>query len=106
MTTLWLDDERDPKKFAQFLPRNPGEITWVVNFAGFKAWITENDLPDWVCFDHDLGIGPTGKDCAQFLIEHCQRTNQKLPRYRCHSANPIGKYEILSLLNSYKRTEQ
>ena len=43
----------------------------------------------------------TGLGCAKWLVEHCHTYNLKLPKYYCHSANPVGKDWIYNCLDSY-----
>ena len=57
MKLLWLDDKRNPheKDWLKFSPiEQPYEVIWVKNYNEFVRWITENGLPDGICFDHDL----------------------------------------------------
>ncbi|WP_449399682.1 cyclic-phosphate processing receiver domain-containing protein [Chryseobacterium wanjuense] len=63
-----------------------------------------NDL-----FDHDLAdehylkpdsqefVEKTGYDCAKWLIEYCMDNYLDLPKFYCHSMNPVGKENIESL---------
>jgi len=54
---LWLDDIRDPMvgDWLVFSPlERPFEVHWVKTYDEFKKWIMEHDMPDGVCFDHDL----------------------------------------------------
>lgn len=56
---LWLDDYRNPfdtkTDWMIFSPIGRDvEIHWVKNYQEFVDWIIENDLPDGICFDHDL----------------------------------------------------
>lgn len=57
---LWLDDYRDPME-GQWLVFSPItledlEVYWVKSYQQFIDWIITNDLPDAICFDHDLGL--------------------------------------------------
>ena len=54
---LWLDDERDPDevRWRSFFPISVTEVIWVQSYEEFIEWISENSLPDAICFDHDLG---------------------------------------------------
>jgi len=109
MKKLFLDDIRVP----------PDE-TWDVvrNYKEFIEYITKNRVPDFISFDHDLGIEhyaelfqdikkhileegfveKTGYDCAKWLVEN----NHKIKEFGCHSMNPIGKENILTLLHNWK----
>lgn len=126
---LWLDDIRDPYEggWGIFSPINlsESEFIWVKSYDQFTKWITENGLPDGICFDHDLGEdiakdnvskgmskrkarsikreSKSGFDCAKWLIEYCLNNNLDLPKYNIQSANPVGKDNINGLLQSYIR---
>ena len=102
---LWLDDERDPAdvRWHPFFPIQAPEVIWVKSYAEFTDWITTNSLPDAICFDHDLGDGPSGMDAAKWLTEFCLDTNAQLPAWNIQSANPIGKMNIEALLTSFAR---
>ena len=112
---LWLDDIRDPiendGEWLVFSPiSQPYSVTWVKSFENFVDYITRLGLPDAICFDHDLGgdeetskLEKTGYDCAKWLVEYCMDNDLDIPRYNIQSANPVGKENINSLLQSYGR---
>ncbi len=130
---LWLDDYRNPME-GQWLVFSPItledlEVFWVKSYKEFTDWITENGLPDAICFDHDLAdihykfkdlddyeklmlendqdVEKTGYDCAKWLVEYCMENKLKLPLYNIQSANPVGKENIDKLLKNYiKHMEQ
>ena len=130
-TLLWLDDIRDPyssefEDFLVFSPVSPPyNVHWVKSYAEFKNWIQYWGLPDGIAFDHDLGDNPelrvalgigdwfnmeenreyTGYDCAKWLVDYCIDNKKTLPAFNSHSANPVGKENILSLLNNFKKNE-
>lgn len=114
---LWIDDMRNPhsemwkpvatnKKYVQ---ENP-IIAWVKDYFEFCNWLDNATYdpevlwPAFVCFDHDLGEEKTGLDCAKYLVNVCMTNNMPLPAYTCHSSNPVGAQNILSYLNSYKKS--
>ena len=131
MIILWLDDYRNPfLNYGGRVPKEEGEIHWVLNYQQFTAWIQKYGLPDIISFDHDLAPEhytpkeywkdyqlskeyqekqnykeKTGKDCANWLIEYCMDNEKELPKYYAHSANPVGRDNILNLLNNYKNYE-
>lgn len=45
----------------------------------------------------------TGLECAKWLVELCMDKGLKLPKYLCHSQNPVGKDNILGYLDNYKK---
>ena len=96
MLNLWLDDIRIPDK----------SYIWVKSFKQFKKEIIES-FPDFISFDHDLGSGPTGYDCAKWLLTYCIEYNKSLPNFKVHSANPVGRHNIEHLLqHNRKYTKQ
>lgn len=116
---LFLDDERVPKdvKWQELPP-----VQWIIvrDFDRFCSIIKENGLPNYVSFDHDLGDTAykqattgifdyskqgnekTGYDCVKWLIEYCMDNSIKFPNYTVHSLNPVGKENIIKLIESYK----
>lgn len=92
---LYLDDLRSaPEKFVL-----------VKNYEEFTAFILQNGLPDFISFDHDLGLEESGFDCAKWLVNYCLDYQKKLPEFVVHSQNPVGKENIESLLNHFKKTQ-
>lgn len=114
-TLLWLDDCRDPFENPDWLIFSPiGKdinVVWVQSYTEFVDWISKNGLPDGICFDHDLGDeiigeaidGKSGMDCAKWLVEYCMDNSLKLPSYNVQSANPVGKENIIGLLENFKK---
>lgn len=105
---LWLDDIRDPREndWLRYSPigKENVEMHWVLTEQEFKNWILQNGLPDAICFDHDLGTdNGDGYNCAKWLVDYCIQTKQKLPKYASQSANPVGKENILQLLQNFER---
>lgn len=127
---LFLDDERNPDDvtWAEF-PRFEAIFT-VRNFDAFVNQVTQGGLPAFVCFDHDLadfhyevmlkensythddgdltktfdyGSEKTGYDCAKWLVEYCETTGRKFPRYVVHSMNNVGKERIINYIENAKK---
>lgn len=120
---LYLDDCRIPTETI------PGYHPWNVvrNYDEFQKWIIENGVPDLVSFDHDLAPEhmndyynqvatqgyqhpdyasykeKTGVDCANFLVEYCQKMNVELKQCCVHSHNPVGGKNIQDFLNGFKK---
>lgn len=96
MWQLFLDDERYPVREQDFIiARTVDEAIILCDAMG---------CPQHVSFDHDLGDGiPTGHDFAKYLVEKDLDTGF-IPAnfsYYIHSANPVGKRNIDTLLKSY-----
>jgi len=105
---LWLDDERDPSdsQWQVYFPVSQPIVHWVKSFDEFVDWISKNGLPEAICFDHDLGVGLNGFDAAKWLTAYCLENRAVLPAWNIQSANPIGKCNIASLLNTFERAVQ
>lgn len=102
---LWLDDVRNPylEDWLVFSPiEKPFDCIWVKSYSEFINYIETNGLPNAISFDHDLGTEETGYDCAKYLVNYCLDNNLNLPIFSSHSANPVGKENILKLLNNFK----
>lgn len=121
---LYLDDVRTP---TETLPNaHPWEI--VRNYDEFVNWIETNQrLPDFITFDHDLGQEhmddyfkqiveqgyqqpnyesykeKTGLDCAMYVVSFCEKNNVLFPKCCVHSHNPIGAANIQSYINGFKK---
>lgn len=91
MTKLYLDDLR---------PIPDGYIG-VRSYREFVDWITFHGLPAYISFDHDLGLAESGYDCAKWLVEYCLDHEVSLPDFDVHSQNPVGKENIIALLNNF-----
>lgn len=125
---LFLDDERNPFKVTWAKGHFPGPWVVVRNYAQFVAEVSQRGLPAYVSFDHDLAhehyrqsmFNPdkhysnyytdgtfkekTGHECAKWLIDYCIDHNLDFPDYQVHSLNPIGRENIISLIESFRET--
>lgn len=99
-TCIWLDDFRSPN---QKLYKIYKQVVTIKNYDDFISFINTKGLPECICFDHDLGEGKTGYDCAKFLVDYCIKHNCDLPDYYSQSDNIVGKTNILQLLDRYKK---
>lgn len=108
--TLWLDDARDPadNRWADLVQRPDNSIlVWVKSFEEFVWWIEANGLPDHICFDHDINSDTfNGVDAAKYLTGYCLSKDLPLPSYSIQSANTIGRENIKSVLESFKRSKR
>ena len=98
---MFLDDIREPKNNYDVIVRSFEEA---INF------VKENGIPTYISFDHDLGcdeignILKSGYDFAKWLVDMDIENIHKFPNnftFDIHSANPIGKNNIKSILNNY-----
>lgn len=104
-TLLWVDDTRNPMEndWLNFSPigRNC-KVIWV-QFYQEAIDFLEKEWPDAICLDHDLGEEKSGYDIAKYIVNKCINENRKLPKFASQSANPVGRENILGILNRYKR---
>ena len=108
-TLLWIDDVRNPLEndWLVFSPIGKDvDVVWVKSYDEFVDYLTRVDkLPDAICFDHDLGDGKSGYDCAKYLVDLCMNRRLKMPEWNCQSANIVGRENIDALLNNYLKFE-
>jgi len=130
-TILWLDDFRNPftkQWFPKILPQyidRMDDIVWVKSYDEFIEWITENGMPFFISFDHDLAnehyapekyyvdgtydtwaktqdfTEKTGMDCARWLVDYCMDTETNMCKWFSHTANDAGRKNIDGLLISF-----
>ena len=104
---LYLDDVREvPTEFENFAR----------SYAEAVAFVEEYGIPNFISFDHDLGVDengkllPTGYDFAKWLVEiDMDGKYGGFPQdftFYVHSANPVGKANIESYLNGYLEHKQ
>ena len=95
---IWLDDCRKPNVPDQEL------VFWARDYDGFVSTVKtfkEDISKCMVHFDHDLGEGKNGYDCAKFLMDWCLENDYVAPDYAIQSANPVGVKNIESVFESY-----
>ena len=109
---------RVPVDFAVMAqkPENSVEIVWLKSYREWLDWVIdvwhdepEEEYVNCFCLDHDLasfedgGREQTGVDVAYDIIEECIMNSRALPFYECHSSNPPGKEDIISVFESYRK---
>ena len=124
---IWIDDQREPARpinwkdvipseFADLLKNEQPQIIWLQGFQSWINWAKKNwfgnkneKYIDCICLDHDLGDFDkngkeyTGVDVAKTIVNDVLNYDKKLPFYECHSSNPSGKENILSIFESYQK---
>lgn len=104
MYKLFLDDIRDVKMVYP----NMEETDFIIvrDFKSFVKTVLEKGLPEFISFDNDLGLLPNGQlapdgyACAKWLVNESELDLKNL-KFFVHSANPVAKTQIESLLNNY-----
>ncbi len=89
---LFLDDVRDPPSRHYVVARSTHEAMSII-----KA----NGLPQSMSLDHDLG----GSDTGMVFIKALQNMYPygPIPSTLVHSANPVGRENIIGFVESWKR---
>ena len=119
MKKLFLDDMRLPTDVFNYIKNEIYLEDWhvVKNYDEFVDYITNNGIPEYVSFDHDLGYvelsetvstfnsnEKTGYHCAKWLIEYIIDNNLDVPKaVLIHSMNPTGGENINSLFETYNK---
>jgi hypothetical protein len=103
MWKLYLDDERDPEK-----GRNTPE-GFVRAYSSIEAinLVKELGPPEFMSLDFDLGpYGFMTDDSLIFLkwLNQFLPKGSSPPNYFFHTKNPIGKLQMESYLESWKRS--
>lgn len=112
---LWLDDERNPKtalaedngtealgeRYAQYQRDELTMVPWRWARSVEQAiWMVEEfGVPRTMSLDHDLGGDSTSMQFVRWLADE----GHQVPKTYVHSANPVGRENILSYLRSYMR---
>ena len=114
---LFLDDCRH----STYL-KDTKTWTTVRSYNEFVDIISKKGLPRFISFDHDLAFEhytdpkegiqyndykeKTGYDCAKWLMEYCDQNKLLIPDFQVHSANPVGKKNIIQLLETYRNNHR
>jgi hypothetical protein len=93
---LFLDDLRDPP---------PGR-EWVVCRSTEEALaaVAERGMPVFASLDHDLGGDDTTMVFLRRLAAEHWDGRSPPPESTVHSANPVGKMNIISFMDSWRRS--
>jgi hypothetical protein len=93
--SLFLDDLREPANASQVVVRS---------YDAFIAQLSAHGCPASISFDHDLGEGPSGYDCAKWFVEWVLDDPARLRpdfSFTVHSMNPVGRDNIIGLLQGF-----
>lgn len=101
---LFLDDLRT----VQMVYPHQQEEEYIIvrNYYDFVEGIKEKGLPDFISFDNDLGEDDKGNlledgyAAAKWLVYESGLDLRKL-HFKVHSANPVARIQIDSLLKNY-----
>jgi hypothetical protein len=114
---IFLDDERSPEDVTWLTLPSVDRDRWHIarNIDEFRTYLDFHLVEiKHISFDHDLGLMHYGNDysdertgfhCAKLLVERCMDENIPLPSYAVHSMNPVGRENIMSYLDNFKRVQ-
>jgi hypothetical protein len=101
---LFLDDLRTVEMVYTDLTEK--DFVIVRTYEVFVNHIVQHGLPEFISFDNDLGedangnLLPDGYTAAKWLVYESGMDLRNLQFY-VHSANPVAKLQIKSLLTNY-----
>lgn len=118
---LFVDDNRQPPFHLSRV------FDTVKSYEEFIEYINDYGVPELISFDHDLHLEhtnfffdnggfkdppdpiyenfkfKTGYDCANWLIDYCERTGEDMNMVMVHSHNPKGQMNIYNLISGYQK---
>ena len=97
---VYLDDLRDAPSPEYKVIRSYDE------FVDYFMSVGNMTRMHIVSFDHDLGPGKNGYDCAKWLVNWCMEHGYGVPTYTIHSANPVGAENIKSVFETYYKVKE
>lgn len=90
---LFLDDLRDA----------PPDFT-VARSTVEALQLVQTQWPVFMSLDHDLGGDDTTMVFLRRLVNEIWDGTQPIPEYVVHSANPVGRLNIISFMESWKKS--
>lgn len=102
---LFLDDVRNP--LEDMTAEDGWRVARTIDEA--KQEVIALGLPDEMSLDHDLGINADTSQCEtvmEFLwwLANDYGNGQTVPKWRIHSANPIGSRNIEAFMRSWEKS--
>jgi hypothetical protein len=91
---LFLDDLRAP----------PGPEYVVARSTDEALTLAQERWPSFMSLDHDLGGEDTTMVFLRRLVNEVWDGSLPVPEYTVHSANPVGRLNIIAFLESWKRS--
>jgi hypothetical protein len=101
---LFLDDLRTVQMVYPHLQEE--DFVVVRTYQSFVEYSIENGLPEFISFDNDLGEDEQGNlledgyAAAKWLVYESELDVRGL-HFKVHSANPVARVQIDSLLTNY-----
>lgn len=95
--SLFLDDLRD----QSYVPHRSNFVT-ARSTNEAVSLLVKYRMPEFISFDHDLGPGDRAMDFLKRMYELFP--DGPVPEYQVHSSNPVGRENIISFMDSWKRS--
>lgn len=104
---LFLDDERNPGYVKDFnwpeeFRNNPSRILIARSTEEALEIMKEYEI-SYLSLDHDLGGNDTSMRFLKILTEDIWDGISEPPGYYVHSANPVGRDNLISFMESWKK---
>lgn len=93
---IFLDDVRNPPEHFQGV---------ICRTAEEAIKLIKTGQVTFISFDHDLGTNLTGYDVAKVIEEEVYYGQIKCPKWKVHSANPVGTQNIKQAMMNAERYE-
>ncbi len=96
---LFLDDQiDDPSAPDRWVPEG---FIGAASTAQAITLVDELGPPEYMSLDHDLGVADRSIDFLKWLSSEYYYNP---PDYVVHSANPVGRKNIIAFMESWKRS--
>lgn len=102
---LFIDDDACKIGMENFRSPPINENDWLIARSSKEAIeiVNNNGLPYHISFDHDLGENDISILFINYMIDHYY--DEEVPSYVVHSQNPIGAKNIISKMESWKKSK-
>jgi hypothetical protein len=102
---LFLDDMRIPPE--DNMPSKTVRPFWTLAQSTAEAieLVKAKGMPDLMSLDHDLGGEDKSLHFLRWLSDEFWDGKETIPAYFVHSANPVGARNIMSFMDSWKRSQ-
>lgn len=106
---LFIDDDRDfsfvPDQLIEVVNKyTPGEFVIARNSKTAIKVVKKRGIPVFMFLDHDLGIVDGKKDETIVFLNWFFENFKSFPEYFVHSQNIIGTPNMVSKIESFKRS--
>ncbi len=98
---LFLDDQWDDEETPDRHP--PAGFIPARSSSEAIRLTQEKGLPSFISFDHDLSGEDDAMEYLRWIIQAYYE--EPVPGFTVHSANPVGKANIIAKMNSWKKSQ-